>query len=99
MRLRMHIIVSLCRCDITGHRYCILLFLPPAHRLVIKFATLFLKLIIADVKSVSSETMIAHLIIKTVIICWILTENSLLLKTICRAIIVNIMWIVLWVGP
>ena len=75
-----------------------MLFLPPAHRLVIELPTLLLELVITYIECISSKTMIAHLICKTIIIGRILTKYSLLLKTISRIIIINIMSIVFRVG-
>lgn len=94
--IRMHIIASLCCWDVR-HRYYILFFLPPTHWLVIKFSTLFLKLVVAYVKCVSSKAMIAHLVLVKIIVVsrWL---SKLLLKSIgCIIIVIYIMRVVFWV--
>lgn len=82
------------------HRWCVLFFLTSPHRLVIEFPALFLELIITHIKSVSAHAMIPHFALNHIIVVsGALAENWLLLKPICRIIIVNVMWVIFWVWP
>lgn len=57
--LLVHVVASLCSRHIMPH-IRVQPLLPPAHRLIIEFAALFLQLVVADVECVSAEAVVAH---------------------------------------
>lgn len=90
-------VAALCRGYILlrRHRHTVLFLLASAHGLVIEFPTLFLELVVTHVKSVSTHAVISHFSLDHIIIVsGALAERSLLLKPICRIIIVDIVWVI-----
>ena len=90
-------VAALCRGHILlrRHWHTVLFLLASAHGLVIEFPTLFLELVVTHVESVSTHAVISHFSLDHIIIVsGALAERSLLLKPICRIIIVDIVWVI-----
>lgn len=82
------------------HWHTVLFFLTSAHGLVIEFPALFLELVVTHVESVSAHAVVSHFSLDhIVVVSGAMAEGSLLLKPVCRIIIVDVMWVIFGVTP
>jgi hypothetical protein len=65
---------------LTGSWSTVDFLLSPTHRLIVKLSTLFLQLIVTDVKCISAKTVVSHskIIVSTEIQTWILLRYILI---------------------
>ena len=98
----MHIIVALGSRHIGVRSHGVSLFLSAPHGVIVELSTLLLNLVVADVKSIASKAMIAHFLLKVIIICrWTLCEHCCLvmLKSVRCTVRIDVVRVVFWIRP
>ena len=94
-------VAALCSGNILlRHWHTVLFLLTSAHGLVIEIPALFLELVVTHIESISAHAVVSHFSLDHIIVVsGALAERSLLLKPVCRIIIVDAMWVIFGVTP